>query len=126
MKWSRKQIIAAGVFGALLAVAVTVIGLNFVQPERRIQQVVEHRYTTGDPRFRHELSTLLGPPILEGNRVANFENGDQIFPAMLEAIRGARHSINFETYIYWSGDIGREFADALIERSRAKVPVHVL
>jgi cardiolipin synthase len=126
MKWSRKQIIAAGVFGALLAVAVTVIGLNFVQPERRIQQVVEHRYTTSDPRFRHELSTLLGPPILEGNRVANFENGDQIFPAMLEAIRGARHSINFETYIYWSGDIGREFADALIERSRAKVAVHVL
>jgi cardiolipin synthase len=126
MKWSRRQIIAAGVFGALLAVAVTVIALNFVQPERRIQQQVEHRYTTDDPRFRHELSTLLGPPILDGNRVANFENGDRIFPAMLEAIRGARHSINFETYIYWSGDIGREFADALIERSRAKVPVHVL
>ena len=39
---------------------------------------------------------------------------------------GARRSINFETYIYWSGDIGREFADALIERSQAKVPVHVL
>jgi cardiolipin synthase A/B len=126
MNWSRRQIIAAAVIGALLAVAVTVIALNFVQPERRIQRQVEHRYTTDDPRFRHELSTLLGPPILDGNEVANFENGDRIFPAMLEAIRGARHSINFETYIYWSGDIGREFADALIERSRAKVPVHVL
>lgn len=126
MSWSRRQIVAAGVIGALLAAAATVIALNFVQPERRIQRQVEHRYATDDPRFRHELSTLLGPPILEGNRVANFENGDRIFPAMLAAIRGARHSINFETYIYWSGDIGREFADALIERSRAKVPVHVL
>ncbi|WP_129648266.1 phospholipase D-like domain-containing protein [Peristeroidobacter agariperforans] len=126
MSWSRRQIVAAGVIGALLAVAFTVIALNFVQPERRIQRQVEHRYTTDDPRFLHELGTLLGPPILKGNRVANFENGDEIFPAMLAAIRGARRSINFETYIYWSGDIGREFADALIERSRAKVPVHVL
>jgi cardiolipin synthase len=126
MSWSRKQIVAAGVFGALFAVAITVIALNFVQPERRIQRQVEHRYATDDPRFRHELSTLLGPPIVDGNRVANFENGEKIFPAMLAAIRGAQHSINFETYIYWSGDIGREFADALIERSQAKVPVHVL
>jgi cardiolipin synthase len=126
MSWSRRQIAAAGVIGALLAVAFTVIALNFVQPERRIQRQVEHRYTTDDPRFLHELGTLLGPPILTGNRVANFENGEQIFPAMLAAIRGARHSVNFETYIYWSGDIGRKFADALIERARAKVPVHVL
>ena len=126
MSWSRGRIVAAGVIGALFAVSLTVIALNFVQPERRIQRQVEHRYTTDDPRFRHELSTLLGPPILDGNRVANFENGEQIFPAMLAAIRVARHSINFETYIYWSGDIGREFADALIERAHAKVPVHVL
>ena len=61
MTWSRRRILVAGVVGALLAFAVTVIALNFVQPERRIQQQVEHRYTTGDPRFRHELSTLLGP-----------------------------------------------------------------
>ncbi|MDP1567652.1 MAG: phospholipase D-like domain-containing protein, partial [Polaromonas sp.] len=52
--------------------------------------------------------------------------GDQIFPSMLEAIRGARRSITFETYIYWSGDIGKQFADALTERARAGVQVHVL
>ena len=126
MSWSRKRIVVAALLGALLAVAATVIALNFVQPERRIQRQIEHRYTTVDPRFRHELSTLLGPPILDGNRVRNFENGEQIFPAMLAAIRGARLSINFETYIYWSGDIGRQFADSLIERAQAGVPVHVL
>jgi cardiolipin synthase A/B len=53
-------------------------------------------------------------------------NGDRIFPAMLAAIRAAKSSITFETYIYWSGAIGREFADALIERARAGVKVHVL
>jgi cardiolipin synthase len=45
---------------------------------------------------------------------------------MLNAIRAARHTITFETFIYWSGRIGREFADALAERSRAGVNVHVL
>ena len=53
-------------------------------------------------------------------------NGDRIFPAMLAAIRQARRTITFETYIYWSESIGREFADALIERARAGVKVHVL
>ena len=39
----------------------------------------------------------------DGNRVDDLENGDEIFPAMLAAIRGARETITFETYIYWSG-----------------------
>jgi len=125
MSRKRKRIVVA-VVGAAVVFAVTVLVLNFALPERRIQQQVEHRYATADPMFRHELSTLLGPPILDGNRVEHFENGAAIFPAMLAAVRGAHHSINFETYIYWSGDIGREFAAALIERSKAQVRVHVL
>jgi cardiolipin synthase len=43
-------------------------------------------------------------------------NGDEIFPAMLDAIRGAKRTITFETYIYWSGRIGDAFANALAER----------
>jgi cardiolipin synthase len=45
---------------------------------------------------------------------------------MLQAIREARKSISFETYIYWSGDIGKVFADALKERCHAGVVVHVM
>ncbi len=45
---------------------------------------------------------------------------------MLEAIRGARRTITFETYIYLSGSIGEQFAEALSERARAGVEVHVL
>jgi cardiolipin synthase len=72
------------------------------------------------------MGVLLGPPIVEGNKVEVLLNGDQIFPAMLDAIRQAQKSINFETYIYWSGSIGQEFTQALSERARAGVKVHVM
>jgi len=69
---------------------------------------------------------LLGPPFLQGTKARALLNGDEIFPPMLAAIRAAKVSITFETYIYWSGDIGREFAGALAERARQGVKVHVL
>jgi cardiolipin synthase len=118
--------IVAGLVGALIAAVVTVIALNFVTGETQVERKLEHRYAIDDAQFRRELSVLLGPPIIDGNQVTNLENGVEIFPAMLQAVRAARHNINFETYIYWSGDIGQEFADALSERARAGVQVHVL
>jgi cardiolipin synthase len=63
---------------------------------------------------------------LPGNRITALINGDQIFPAILDAIRGARRTITFETFIYWSGEIGKAVAEALIERARAGVRVHLL
>jgi cardiolipin synthase len=72
------------------------------------------------------MGTLLGPPLVGGNRLTALYNGDGIFPAMLKAIRAARRTITFETYIYWSGSVGREFAQALGERAQAGVKVHVL
>ncbi|HEU5468405.1 MAG TPA: phospholipase D-like domain-containing protein [Steroidobacteraceae bacterium] len=116
----------AASIGALVATLVTILALNFTGGEKRVEKKLEHRYGVSDPQFQRELGILLGPPILAGNRVANFENGVEIFPAMLEAIRKSEKTINFETYIYWSGEIGREFVEALSERSRAGVEVQVL
>jgi cardiolipin synthase len=118
--------IIAALVGALIAALGTVIALNFIGGEKRVQRRLEHRYTVEDAQFQREMATLLGPPIVDGNQVRDLENGVEIFPAMLDAIRGARHNINFETYIYWSGDVGRKFADALAERARAGVTVNVL
>ena len=51
-----------------------------------------------------------GVPFLPGNRIDILNNGDEFYPAMLEAIAAAEVSITIEAYIYWAGDIGREFA----------------
>ncbi|MEO8630892.1 MAG: cardiolipin synthase [Betaproteobacteria bacterium] len=100
--------------------------LNLTGGERKIEERIPRLYSVGDPQFFTAMSVLLGPPIVGGNQVKALLNGDEIFPSMLRAIRSARRSITFETYIYWSGEIGKEFADALSERARAGVKVHVL
>jgi len=110
---------------ALATIALIVVGMNFVTPEKKLERKVEHRHAIADPQFRREMSVMMGPSILPGNRVTALQNGAEIFPAMLTAIRGATVSITFETYIYWSGEIGREFSDALSERARSGVPVSV-
>jgi cardiolipin synthase A/B len=94
--------------------------------EKQIHYELTHRFAVEDPQFVRSMGQLLGPAIVPGNRVTSLQNGDRIFPSMLEAIRGAQESISFETYIYWSGAIGQEFSDALCERARAGVKVHVL
>ncbi len=99
---------------------------NFKTPEKVLERKVEHRYKISDPQFRREMSLLLGPAIVHGNKVTALQNGNEIFPAMLQAIRSAQTSITFETFIYWSGEIGEEFSQALSERARAGLPVSVL
>jgi cardiolipin synthase len=111
---------------ALLSALGVVLALNFTTAEKEVEEDIPRLYNTEDPQFVRTMSALLGPPIVGGNRYDVLLNGDEIFPAMLQAIAHARRSIDFETYIYWSGDIGRRFADALSERAKAGVKVHVL
>jgi cardiolipin synthase len=93
---------------------------------RGIEYQIEHRYSVSDPQFLRSMGSLLEPGILASNQVTALINGVQIFPAMLEAVRNAQKSICLETYIYWSGNIGREFAEALAERAKAGVKIHVI
>ncbi len=109
-----------------LTVALGLLALNFTAGEKKVQQQLPRLYGTSSPQFDRAMGNLLGPGVLGGNEVADLQNGDQIFPAMLAAIREAQRTVTFETYIYWSGDIGKQFADALSERARAGVQVHVL
>jgi len=61
-----------------------------------------------------------------GNSATLLLNGDQIFPAQLEAIRAARVTISYAQYFYEESRIGREIAEALAERCRAGVRGHIL
>jgi len=110
----------------LLTVLAVTLAMNFKTPDKALERKLEHRYAVADPQFRREMGVLLGPGIVPGNTVVDLENGDEIFPAMLQAIRAARRTITFETYIYWSGEVGRAFADALSERARDGVAVKVM
>ncbi len=115
---------------SLISIALTLLAVfltfNFMPSEKKIERQLQRLYTADDPQFRRSMGVLLGPPILEGNQVQVLINGEQIFPSMLKAIREAKKSITFETYIYWSETIGKEFSEALIERARAGVKVHVM
>jgi cardiolipin synthase A/B len=110
----------------VVTAALGLLALNFTAGEKKVQQQLPRLYGTSSPQFDRAMGNLLGPGVLGGNEVTDLQNGDQIFPAMLAAIRAAQRTITFETYIYWSGAVGQQFADALSERARAGVKVHVL
>jgi cardiolipin synthase len=123
MKLTVPKVLGLVVLGAALALLAANM---FTKTEKEITRPLEHLYGTSDPQFERTMGSLLGPAMLEGNRVETLLNGDQIFPAMLEAIRSAKRTITFETYIYWSGEVGGQFAEALAERAKAGVKVHIL
>ncbi|MGN6185843.1 MAG: phospholipase D-like domain-containing protein, partial [Thermoanaerobaculia bacterium] len=87
---------------------------------------MRHQFGVRDLAFLQTMHALTGAPLAEHNRVDVLKNGVRIFPSMLAAIRNAKKTINLEFYIYWDGEVGRDFAQALAERSRAGVKVNVI
>src|SRR5690606_4789237 len=124
-RWSRKRMVWTIVITAVATALLFAIALNFATSEKKVERKIEHRYAIADPQYLREMSVLLGPAVVGGNHVTALQNGVEIFPAMLEAIHAARTSVTFETYIYWSGEIGAKFSEALSERARAGIPVMV-
>jgi cardiolipin synthase len=85
--------------------------------------------TPGDDVLEHHLAieqALADGPLSIGNKVQLLEDGAQTYTAMLAAIRGAKHHVHMETYIFEADDVGRQFAAALAERARAGVDVRLI
>jgi cardiolipin synthase len=80
----------------------------------------------GSDEFVEWTSTFLDSPIFQGGQVTILQNGDAFYPAMLDAIRSAEDSVNFEVYIFEPDEIGRQFMDAFKDRARAGVEVRLL
>jgi cardiolipin synthase A/B len=87
---------------------------------------LDHEFSIESPEFVGTVAGASGSPFLGGNRLELLNNGDAFYPAMLTAIKGAERSITIEAYIYWAGEIGGVFADALAERANAGCPVKIL
>jgi cardiolipin synthase len=87
---------------------------------------LDHQFPVDSPEFKATVAGATGSPFVSGNSLTLLNNGDAFYPPMLAAIRQAEWSVTIEAYIYWAGDIGREFADALAERALSGRKVKIL
>jgi cardiolipin synthase len=110
-----------------LGLAITVALLCFFFVRRSIIEFLpEHTFAVSDPAFFGSAHALADPLPIPGNKIELLHNGDQIFPALLNAIHSAKKSVNFEAFLFQSGTVGSQFRDAFCERARAGVRVRVL
>jgi cardiolipin synthase len=105
----------------LVALLLCIAGCSQVHPHLSLPDL-----TLGEPSFFPTIEALTASPIVGGNTVEVLLNGEEIFPAMQEAIRGARRTITYAQYFYEEGPVARDLAEALAERCRAGVGVSVL
>jgi len=96
-------------------------GCGHVQPHLKLPDL---RIT--EPSFRATLVGYTSGAVLGGNKIDVLLNGDEIFPAKLEAIRSARKTITYAQYVFEEGAPAADTAQALAERCREGVKVHVL
>lgn len=110
----------------LLTIIVQIVLRNLAPPEKKVEQLIHPGFAISSIQFRRETSALLGPPIVGGNSIEMLNDGEEIFPAMLKSIAEAKQTISFETFIFWSGEIGKKFSRAFAEKAREGVQVRVL
>ena len=107
-------------FLALFTFVVTAFAVlliaNLTLGDKHIDQRVESLYAAADPQFRRNMNVMFGPPLVPGNRTRALVDGAAFFPDMLAAIRAAEKTITFESYIWWSGNTGAQFTQALLAR----------
>jgi cardiolipin synthase len=96
-----------------------------IASEKRDVYEFDHPFRVGQPEFRRSLESF-GNPMVGGNRARLLANGDEIFPAMTDAIRNAAKSVDLESYIFQNDEAGRQFADAMIAAARRGIPVRLL
>ena len=76
--------------------------------------------------FLRTLAAVSRGDLSRRNQATVFTNGESFYPAILQAIRQARHSVHLECYIFQRGQVSDRLLDVLIERARAGVEVRLL
>ena len=109
------------IFPLVAAFLLTQGGCGHVQPHLEVPDL-----RIAEPSFRATLVGYAGGVVVGGNRIDVLLNGDEIFPTKLEMIRSARKTITYAQYVFEEGAPAADTAQALAERCRAGVKVHVL
>jgi cardiolipin synthase len=108
-------------------VLLLLFGLFLVQQQQGTPKFgLAHEFAVESEEFLPSITGATGAPFVPGNRIDIFPNGDRFYPALLDAIGSAQHSINIVAYIFWDDAIGNKVADALIAKARSGVAVRVL
>ena len=110
----------------ILAIAGLVMALLLMLAQDQVTVRLRSAAAATEPRHQAYLAGLLGAQLTSGNRFTVLTNGDQIFPAMLAAVRNAKRRISFETYIYKTGQMAEEFTRAFEEAARRGVRVNLV
>jgi cardiolipin synthase len=76
--------------------------------------------------YQKVLESTLGIPFSDGNDIKVLQNGREIFPAMIGAIREAEEQIEMLTYVYWTGDIAYRFAKELSQKAEQGIRVRLI
>lgn len=109
--------------------AIREIGERHQQSVRAVQnelQTAELARSTNQQSALEQLADVLDTPISSARRAELLIDGQEFFEAVFSAVSCASHYIYVAFYIFRDDEIGRKFADALIERARAGVQVRVL
>lgn len=119
--WWLLALAAMGVSAVVSAVLTLFFGLG--RPRR---MALVARPSVGSEAFMMAVSGSVNAPLMRGGTARLLNNGVEIFPAILDAIRRAKHSINFMVYIWEDGQVSDQMIAALTERARAGVQVRLL
>lgn len=107
-----------------IVVCVVLIGLWIAQDQDLLQ--LRSAYDASDHRAPDYIGALVGADVTVGNSYLVLTNGEETYPAMLEAINAATRRISFETYIYEDGEVGQQFTKALSDAARRGVQVNLV
>jgi cardiolipin synthase len=110
---------------ALLLALLPTAGCSHIFGDKRTSYNYKPDYGVDSPQFRRSLE-VLGTEMVSQNRAILLENGAEFFPAMLDAIRAARASVNMEMFIFNKGQIAAEFAQVLAAKAQEGVEVRLL
>ena len=120
--WWMKTL--AGIGGVTVIGIIVTLFFSLRAPSQRHRHPLQPAGET--PDFMIGLAGVAGAPLRAGGTAQLLNNGDQFFPALYEALRGAKQSINFAVYIWEKGKPSDEVFAILTERARAGVQVRVL
>lgn len=84
---------------------------------------MHRRLDCASKHFIHSFHSAMLTEVHHDSRFQILTDAEQFYPAMLDEIRKAKHSVNMECYIFRPDGIGRQFMEAMMERARAGVIV---